>query len=118
MSDLPFFGRADVTIGGVAVSVSRTGYSGDLGYELWMPFEEALPVWDALIAAGNDYTLRVAGMEALDVARILEQGERSEYWRRHEQRLPALASQRRLLRMRRPAETQFHGRDEIGRAHV
>ena len=70
MSDLPFFGRADVTIGGVAVSVSRTGYSGDLGYELWMPFEEALPVWDALIAAGNDYTLRVAGMEALDVARI------------------------------------------------
>jgi hypothetical protein len=50
--------------------------------------------------------------DALDVARILEQGERSEYWRRHEQRLPALASQRRLLRMRRPAETPFHGRDD------
>ena len=70
MSDLPFFGRADVTIGGVPVSISRTGYSGDLGYELWMPFEEALPVWDALIKAGEDYTLRVAGMEALDVARL------------------------------------------------
>ena len=70
MSDLPFFGRADVTIGGTAVGISRTGYSGDLGYELWMPFEEALPVWDALIKSGEDYTLRVAGMEALDVARL------------------------------------------------
>ena len=70
MSDLPFFGRADVTIAGVGVGVSRTGYSGDLGFELWMPFEQALPVWDALIKAGNDHTLRVAGMEALDVARI------------------------------------------------
>ncbi len=70
MADLPFFGRADVTIGGVPVSISRTGYSGDLGYELWIPFEQALPVWDALIKAGEDYTLRVAGMEALDVARL------------------------------------------------
>ncbi len=70
MSDLPFFGRADVTIGGVPVSISRTGYSGDLGYELWIPFEQALPVWDALIKAGESYTLRVAGMEALDVARL------------------------------------------------
>jgi aminomethyltransferase len=70
MSDLPFFGRADVTIGGVPVSISRTGYSGDLGYELWIPFEQALPVWDALNKAGESYTLRVAGMEALDVARL------------------------------------------------
>ena len=70
MSDLPFFGRADVTIGGTAAGISRTGYSGDLGYELWMPFEQALPVWDALIKSGEDYTLRVAGMEALDVARL------------------------------------------------
>ena len=70
MSDLPFFGRADVTIAGVPVSISRTGYSGDLGYELWIPFEQALPVWDALIKSGENYTLRVAGMEALDVARL------------------------------------------------
>lgn len=70
MSTLPFFGRADVTIGGVEVGVSRTGYSGDLGYELWIPFGRALPVWDALIEAGESYTLRVAGMEALDVARL------------------------------------------------
>jgi len=70
MADLPFFGRADVAIAGQQVGVSRTGYSGDLGYELWMPFEAALPVWDALVAAGEAHTLRVAGMEALDVARI------------------------------------------------
>jgi len=70
MSDLPFFGRADVTIAGVPVSISRTGYSGDLGYELWIPFEQGLPVWDALIKSGESYTLRVAGMEALDVARL------------------------------------------------
>ncbi len=48
--------------------------------------------------------------DAQDLARILEQGERSDYWRRHEAKLPALASSRRLLRMRRPAETPFFGR--------
>jgi tetratricopeptide (TPR) repeat protein len=48
--------------------------------------------------------------DAADLARILEQGERSEYWRRHEARLPVLASERRLRRMRRPAETPLHGR--------
>ncbi|MCB9885161.1 MAG: protein kinase [Planctomycetes bacterium] len=50
--------------------------------------------------------------DAAEVQRILEQGEHSEYWRRHEARAPVLASQRRLLRMRRPAETPFFGRDE------
>lgn len=49
--------------------------------------------------------------DAADLARTLEQGERSEYWRRHEAKLPMLASSRRLLRMRRPAETAFFGRD-------
>ncbi|MFY9344963.1 MAG: serine/threonine-protein kinase, partial [Planctomycetota bacterium] len=47
--------------------------------------------------------------DAAELARILEQGERSEYWRRHEAKLPVLASSRRLLRMRRPAETPFCG---------
>jgi serine/threonine-protein kinase len=50
--------------------------------------------------------------DAGEVQRILEQGEQSEYWRRHEARAPALASSRRLLRMRRPAETPFFGRGE------
>lgn len=48
--------------------------------------------------------------DAAELQRILEQGEHSEYWRRHEAKAPALASGRRLLRMRRPAETPFFGR--------
>ena len=50
--------------------------------------------------------------DAAEVQRILELGEHSEYWRRHETRAPVLASQRRLLRMRRPADTPFFGRTE------
>ncbi|MBM4062230.1 MAG: hypothetical protein FJ265_14205 [Planctomycetes bacterium] len=48
--------------------------------------------------------------DAAEVQRVLEQGEHSEYWRRHESRAPALASARRLLRMRRPADAPFCGR--------
>ncbi len=48
--------------------------------------------------------------DAAELARMLDQGEHSDYWRRHEARAPVLASSRRLLRMRRPAETPFFGR--------
>ena len=48
--------------------------------------------------------------DAAELARILEQGEHSDYWRKHEAKAPTLASSRRLLRMRRPAETPFFGR--------
>ena len=57
-------------IGNVAVDVSRTGYTGDLGYELWMPAESAVTVWDAVMKAGGDYGIRPAGMLALDVVRL------------------------------------------------
>ena len=56
-------------IAGVPVDISRTGYTGDLGYEIWMPSERALDVWDALMAAGQAFELKPAGMLALDVAR-------------------------------------------------
>jgi aminomethyltransferase len=58
------------TIAGVRVDISRTGYTGDLGYEIWMPWDQATRVWDALTAAGAPFDLRPAGMLALDVARI------------------------------------------------
>ena len=48
--------------------------------------------------------------DAAELARLLEQGEHSDWWRKHESRAPVLASSRRLLRMRRPAETPFYGR--------
>ncbi len=52
------------------VEVTRTGYTGDLGYEVWMPWDQALAVWDALVEVGRGYVLRPAGMLALDVARV------------------------------------------------
>ena len=54
----------------IATEVSRTGYTGDLGYELWIPVERAADAWDALMAAGRGYGIRPAGMLALDVVRL------------------------------------------------
>ena len=57
-------------IAGVPVDISRTGYTGDLGYEIWIPWDRALAVWDALAGAGSAFDLHAAGMLALDVARV------------------------------------------------
>jgi aminomethyltransferase len=69
-ADLKYFRRRASSIGGVDIDVSRTGYTGDLGYELWVPAEAAPDVWDAIFAAGQDYAIRPAGMHALDVTRL------------------------------------------------
>jgi len=55
---------------GIEVGVSRTGYTGDLGYEVWIPADRAAEAWDTLAAAGRAYGLRPAGMLALDVVRL------------------------------------------------
>ena len=68
--DLRYFSVTTARFDGIPVDVSRTGYTGDLGYELWIPREHALSVWDALIEAGRGFDLHPAGMLALDVARI------------------------------------------------
>jgi aminomethyltransferase len=67
---LKYFRMTSGTIAGVPVDISRTGYTGDLGYEIWMPWERAVDVWDALIASGRPFGIRPAGMLALDVARV------------------------------------------------
>ncbi len=67
---LAYFRATSGTIAGVPVDITRTGYTGDLGYEVWMPWDAALPVWDALAAAGPAFDLHPTGMLALDVARI------------------------------------------------
>jgi aminomethyltransferase len=69
-ADLGYFRRRTAKIGRVALDVSRTGYTGDLGYELWIPTGRAVAVWDALVEAGRAYGLRPAGMVALDVVRL------------------------------------------------
>lgn len=52
------------------IMVSRTGFTGDLGYEVWTPAGQALALWDRLMAAGAPWGLRPIGSAALDVARI------------------------------------------------
>lgn len=70
LDGLKYFRVMDNRIAGTDLQISRTGYTGDLGYELWIPAPAALPVWDALVARGADYGLTPAGIWALDVARI------------------------------------------------
>jgi aminomethyltransferase len=67
---LKYFRMTRGTIEGVPVEISRTGYTGDLGYEIWMPWHRAVDVWDALIAGGRPFDIHPAGMLALDVARV------------------------------------------------
>ena len=68
--DLGYFRRRPARLGDVEIDVSRTGYTGDLGYELWIPANGAPAAWDALWAAGQAYAIRPAGMHALDVTRL------------------------------------------------
>jgi aminomethyltransferase len=70
IAGLKYFRMTSGTIDGVAVDISRTGYTGDLGYEIWMPAGEAVRVWDALMRAGKPFDIKPTGMLALDVARI------------------------------------------------
>jgi aminomethyltransferase len=67
---LKYFRMTRGSIAGVPVEISRTGYTGDLGYEIWIPWERAVEVWDALMAGGQPFGVRPAGMLALDVARV------------------------------------------------
>ena len=67
---LKYFRVTSGTIDGVKVDISRTGFTGDLGYEIWMRSRDAVTVWDALIRSGKPFDIKPAGMLALDVARI------------------------------------------------
>jgi glycine cleavage system T protein (aminomethyltransferase) len=70
LSRLRFFRLTDSTINGIPVLVSRTGYTGDLGYEIWVRCSHAESIWDILLAAGKNFGIKPAGMLALDVARL------------------------------------------------
>jgi aminomethyltransferase len=70
IAGLKYFRVTSGEIAGVPVDVSRTGYTGDLGYEIWIPSAGAVRVWDALMEAGRAFDIRPAGMLALDVARV------------------------------------------------
>jgi aminomethyltransferase len=67
---LRYFRFLQTTIRDIPVTISRTGYTGDLGYELWVDAERAIPLWDALMEVGTSYGITPAGVWALDIARI------------------------------------------------
>ena len=67
---LRYFGCASTRIDDRPVVVSRTGYTGDLGYELWIRAPDALDVWDALWEAGRDFNLTPIGNTTLKMSRV------------------------------------------------
>jgi aminomethyltransferase len=70
VSGLKYFRVTHGKIAGIPVDISRTGYTGDLGYEIWVPWKDAVKVFDELMAKGRPFDIHPAGMVALDVARI------------------------------------------------
>ena len=67
---LKYFRVTPARIAGIPVEISRTGYTGDLGFEVWVDAGQAEQLWDALMQAGRAYDITPAGMLALDIARI------------------------------------------------
>ena len=70
VEDLKPFQLDHFELNGCRVWVSRTGFTGDLGYELWVGAEHARSLWDALFAAGEAYGIRMIGSTALNMLRI------------------------------------------------
>jgi len=70
IENLKYFRVTKGSIAGAPVEVSRTGYTGDLGYEIWIASESAVKVWDILMEEGHAFDIHAAGMLALDVSRV------------------------------------------------
>ena len=70
IAGLRFFRATRTRVAGVPVDVTRTGYTGDLGFELWMPHDRAVTVWDAIMEAGRPRGVLPLGLDALDVCRV------------------------------------------------
>ncbi len=70
LEELGYFRFAAVKVAGIPVLLSRTGYTGELGYELFVAPDRGADLWQVLIAAGQPYDLLPMGMLALDRARI------------------------------------------------
>jgi aminomethyltransferase len=70
LAQLGYFRLVQTTIRDIPVTISRTGYTGDLGYEIWVEAPQAVPVWDALMEIGSAFGLTPCGIWAMDIARI------------------------------------------------
>lgn len=122
---LPYFGLAQTTLvgAGIDVLISRTGYTGDLGYEIWAPAADALAVWDAIWAASRGRGVMPFGLTALSMARI-EAGlllldvdfRNSRFaWTDADRVTPAELGLERLVRAAATTDRAFIGRDAIRR---
>ncbi len=70
IASLGFFHHGPAKIGNVPVHVSRTGYTGDLGYELWVGADGAIEMWDTLLVASSGRGVLPVGQSALLMTRI------------------------------------------------
>lgn len=70
LDNFKFFSTRKTKVDGFDMYLSRTGYTGDLGYEMWVENKQALKLFDAIMEAGRDYHIRPAGLDALDVTRV------------------------------------------------
>ena len=70
LNNLKYFQTTKTNFDGFEGFISRTGFTGDLGYEIWVKSENALLLWDVLMNAGKPYNIRPAGLDALDVTRV------------------------------------------------
>ena len=70
LARLRFFRATEASLEGIPATVTRTGYTGDLGYEIWVANDRAEALWDLLVAAGEPHGLLPTGLLAMDVARI------------------------------------------------
>jgi len=70
LDSMRFFGVEECKLAGAAGWVTRTGYTGDLGYELWVANDDAVGLYDALLEAGEPHNMQPMGLDALDVSRI------------------------------------------------
>jgi aminomethyltransferase len=98
LGELKVFGLMHFDFQGAELMVSRTGFTGDLGYELWIEPAKAEQLWDALFEAGKLYGIRAIGVHALEMARV-EAG----YLAAYQDFLPAKATLR-TGRTRSPLE--------------
>ena len=70
LDGLKFFWLIDTELKGLPVTISRTGYTGDLGYEIWINTSQSIKLWDIIMEAGNSFGITPTGLHALDMSRI------------------------------------------------
>ena len=123
VTDLPYFGLAEAKLAKVPVTVSRTGYTGDLGFELTVPADDAVAVLDAVLEAGRPHGLRPFGEEALMMLRIeaglpltgVEWHDSRTAWTDHDRVTPKELGQGWMLKGVRDRSRRFVGSEAIRR---